>query len=125
MNKIWKFCFCCFCLAACGGNSWYRYESSLCHTMEDPSIEAREQHGQLLAKIIEEAQEKGAKPPPGICAEYAYYLVELKKDGQGMQYLDREIAYYPESTTYIIALRRLLQGAKNVVHESPETKAKK
>lgn len=104
-------------------SAWERYSESLYHSMQEDSPEAREKHSQLLQEIISDAESKGQKPYPGLCAEYAFYLARMQRTDQASVYLEKEIQYYPESITFVRILERMMRGAKDVL--SPTTESEK
>lgn len=98
----------------CAGG-WERYSESLYHSMQEDSPEARESHASLLDKIISQAESRGEKPRPGLCAEYSFYLARLQRMDQAYVYLEKEMQYYPESIVFVKILGRMIKGEKNVL----------
>jgi len=115
-------CFVLLCFGCARG--WERYSESLYHSMQEDSPEARENHGLLLAKIIDEAESKGKRPRPGLCAEYGFYLAKMQRTDQAALYLEKEIQYYPESIAFVRIINRMMKGAKNVLSETTEAEKK-
>lgn len=105
-------------------NSWGSYELSLFLVLREGTPESYESHAALLARIIEEAEYSGAKPPPGICTECGYYLAILQKYHGWQAYLAKEVTYYPESQTFVTVLQRLLEGDKHVITAKNKAPAK-
>jgi hypothetical protein len=114
-----------FVLMAGCASSWERYDESLYLSIKEATPEAYESHARLLAAIIAESYESGVKPPPGICAEYAFYLARLQRPKEGEVYLAKEVEYYPESQTFVAVLKRLMEGANNVIAPKPATPPQK
>jgi hypothetical protein len=50
--------------------------------------------------------------PPGACAEYGYLLIKEGKDQDGLMYLDKEQALYPESAVFIQRIKDEMQRGK-------------
>ncbi len=80
---------------------WGNYSSSLYDYKKAPDEKTLAAHVTQLVKIIEQADKKGKKVPPGIHAEYGYFLLKEGKEQEGMEHLDKEISLYPESLTFI------------------------
>lgn len=61
-------------------------------------------------KLIIENQ-KGARkvPPPGICADYGFLLLQQGKTDEGKVLLQREVELYPESAVFIDRVLKLLE----------------
>lgn len=110
---------CCGLVLVGCGHSWNDYDMSLYRSMKDSSPQAQEAHAQLLSYLIEQSEQDGCKPPPGICAEYAYYLGKLQKSPQAPEYLAKELTHYPESAIFVQVMQRLMEGAKHVFTTPP------
>jgi hypothetical protein len=101
--------FCLWALASCAPHDntfyWGEYSSTLYDFKKDPSEKTLEAHKKQLLLIIEESGKKNKKAPPGVNAEYAYFLLKEGKEADGMEYLEREKTLYPESTIFIERIR--------------------
>ena len=99
-------------LLACGcaGDPWEAYDSSLYSTLREPSPETYAAHLALLLRLVEEREAQGKVPPPGICAESAFYLHRVGRSSEASAYLARETRHYPESGPVVSALGRLIDG---------------
>ncbi len=89
--------------------SWYDYEDATyqynkSHT-DKLQVRALEQYQKLIDK------QKGTRGvvPPGLYAEYGYLLYKTGKKDEGIQFLKKEVALYPESDTYISRIIKQLE----------------
>jgi hypothetical protein len=82
---------------------WDRYDESLYTAVFDPSEESLARHIQTL-----EGFTNSESPPPGLCAELAYYLALAGRNAEAEAWLDRELALWPESSKVVSALRSLI-----------------
>lgn len=101
-----------FLAAGCASDPWTRYEMSLYSALKYPGQETMQSHARLLKEIIVSAEEKKLRPPPGICAEFAFYTARLGKTDIARKALVREIHYYPESAKFVAVVTRMLEGPK-------------
>jgi hypothetical protein len=76
--------------------SWNKYDSTLYNHYKDPS--QVEQFNEALQEIVVEA-EADQKVPPGIYAEYGYFLYEQGCNTEAIQYFQKESNKWPESRT--------------------------
>jgi len=108
-------------LSGCAGRSMSRYDWSLYHRIKLATPEAIEHHIEVLEEILAEAAKEDRAPRPGACAELGYYLMLAGKADRGMDILDREVMYYPESARFVLVLKRLTRGEKKIL-TSPTSK---
>jgi hypothetical protein len=73
---------------------WGNYEGSLYGLMKDPS--GLENYGHSLQKQIQDGEGTG-KVPPGIYAEYGYFLTATNQSGDAIKYYEKEKQRWPES----------------------------
>ena len=94
--------------------------------MREPSAETYESHLTLLQRVVDSRESKGKKPPPGICAECAFYLHRLGRSSEAATFIAKEKEHYPESTPIVSALdrvisgKRALEGSEDTNNESEE-----
>jgi hypothetical protein len=85
--------------SACVGQSsyfaWGGYSDTLYGHYKTPAD--REAWVTGLKRAILQAEERGAKMPPGIYAEYGYALFEEGDSSQAIVYFKKEQALWPES----------------------------
>lgn len=73
---------------------WGNYEGSLYGLMKDPS--SLDKYGRSLQRQIQDADGSG-KVPPGIFAEYGYFLTVTNQSGEAIKYFEKEKQRWPES----------------------------
>lgn len=89
-------------LGACQ-TPWGRYDETLYSSVFEPSEQTIERHIQTL-----EGFAAWEVPPPGFCAELAYYLVLAGRETEADAWLERELVLWPESAMVVAALRNLI-----------------
>ena len=90
------------------GYYWGNYSYTYLETIRDPSTESNEKHTESLRQIIAESEERKLKPPPGVNAELAFWLLKLNpKSTEAQGLFEREIEIYPESRVFIERLLAL------------------
>lgn len=77
---------------------WGDYENSLYKLMKDPTSLTK--YGESLHEQITSAESKG-KVPPGIYAEYGYYLLTTQKNNDAIIWFEKEKSKWPESTFFM------------------------
>lgn len=74
--------------------AWGNYEGSLYGLMKDPT--SLDKYGRALQKQIQDG-EVSTKVPPGIYAEYGYFLTVTNQPGEAIKYFGKEKQRWPES----------------------------
>ncbi|MBC7413779.1 MAG: DUF4810 domain-containing protein [Herminiimonas sp.] len=86
-------------LAACVAApkyTWGNYDRSLYNYYKDTSNSAS--HVAELEKIIQTAEQTKGRVPPGIHAEYGYFLLRSAKGAEAVTQFENEKRLWPEST---------------------------
>lgn len=86
------------------------YSETLYHYKKVPTAERKGEYKEELLKIIEVSKERDSMVPPGICAEYAYILMNEGEFEEAGNYLDMEQELYPESKRFVQFLRDSFKG---------------
>ena len=81
---------------------WGDYEADMYKAYKSPDDEV--EFEETLVVIMNRAQKKGTRVPPGIYAEYAYQLFEESKLDAAIVYLQKESDAWPESTALMVRL---------------------
>ncbi len=110
--------------AGCVSDPWTIYDSSLYTTLREPSPETYAAHLDLLLLLVDRREAQGQAPPPGICAESAFYLHRAGRTSEASAYLAREKRYYPESGLVVAALGRLIAGERAIPNGDGEHEEK-
>lgn len=94
-------------LSSCGSKkelslySWYNYENATYNYSKTPSDE---NYAKLVNQYNALVQSQGGSRgvvQPGMLAEFGYVLCKKGKVQEGIEYLKKEIATYPESAPYV------------------------
>jgi len=104
MRKVLLIAFACLVLTSCGSTqlySWYDYEDVTYKYSKVPDDKLQEKVLAQYEKMINKQREKRGVVPPGLYAEYGYMLCKMERVSEGLEYLKKEIALYPESEVYI------------------------
>jgi hypothetical protein len=88
---------------------WGDYSSTLYSYKKTPDEKTLAAHKASLLLIITESPKKKLPVPPGVYAEYGYMLVLEGKETEGLEYLDKELSLYPESSVFILRLKQAYQ----------------
>ena len=114
MKKIYLFLACsAFFFASCTTTktlySWHNYEDASYQYQKKTTDELYEKAMKEYLKMI--GKQKGTRKtvPPGLNAEYGYMLYKSGKAAEGISFLKKEIALYPESEVYISRIIKQLE----------------
>lgn len=77
---------------------WGNYENSLYQLMKEPTNLTK--YGESLHEQITLAESRG-KVPPGVYAEYGYYLLTIQKNNDAIIWFEKEKSKWPESTFFM------------------------
>lgn len=91
---------------------WGEYSSTLYDLKKNPSEKTLEAHKKQILLIFEESNKKKLRIPPGVYAEYGYILLKEGMEKDGMEYLDKEVALYPESLVFIKQIKAEYERGK-------------
>jgi hypothetical protein len=89
---------------------WGDYEADMYKAYKSPDDEV--EFEETLVVMMNRAQKKGTRVPPGIYAEYAYQLFEENKLGEAIVYLQKESDAWPESTALMVRLIAAVEREK-------------
>ncbi len=87
---------------------WDDYSHALYNLKKKPTPESSQKYKESLLKIINESKKYNRQVPPGIYAEYGYFLIKNGSKNEGMKYLDLEVKTYPESSKFVTHLKEML-----------------
>jgi hypothetical protein len=97
---------CLLLLAGCAPTlyRWGNYDEALYDHYKNP--ERREAFVTSLASVIADAEQNGARVPPGCYAEYGWALYEEGRFDQAIVYFAKESEHWPESRFLMEKLSR-------------------
>lgn len=105
-----------FTLASCSSNKelpmyvWYGYENAAYNYTKIGTEESAETLLGVYQQIVDgQSETKRQVPPPGICADYGYMLIQAGKTEEGKELLLKEKELYPESAKYIDGILRMVR----------------
>ena len=78
--------------------SWGNYEGSLYTLMKDPT--SLDKYGRALQQQIQDGEGSG-KVPPGIYAEYGYFLMVTNQPKEAINCFEKEKQRWPESARFM------------------------
>ena len=81
--------------------SWYNYEDITYQYSKKSTDELKVKVLEQYKKVTDKQKGVRGVVPPGLYAEYGYLLYKTGKKNEGIEFLKKEIALYPESETYI------------------------
>ncbi len=81
--------------------NWFGYENISYKFLKKRTDEETEKLIACYEIIINEANGIRKVPPPGICADYGFLLLQMDKVNKGISFLNLEKKYYPESENFI------------------------
>ena len=116
MNRKCSLCFFILVfLAGCAPQEifyWGDYSTTLYDYKKNPDEKTLAAHKKSLIDIIAVSPQKNRRIPPGVYAEYGFLLIKDGKEGEGLQYFEKEITLYPESKIFIQRLRDEMSRGK-------------
>ena len=88
---------------------WQDYSHSLYELEQEPSDESYANHKTTLHAIIDNADTKGIKTPPGVCCELGYMYSKEGEADDAIKYYEMEKELFPESQVFV---NKLIDAAK-------------
>jgi hypothetical protein len=89
---------------------WGNYSHTLYEYKKHPSDESFSEHMKCLDDVIKVSKENNLRVPPGVYAEYGYYMLEMGKNEEAVGYFRLEEQAYPESTQLMERLINSVNG---------------
>lgn len=81
--------------------SWHKYEDAAYQHSKKQTEKSEKTFVKQINQVLEKQTGSRHTVPPGIFAEYGYYLIKKGQTQQGCDFLKKEIASYPESEIFI------------------------
>ncbi|MFT4553907.1 MAG: hypothetical protein ACI9S8_002552 [Chlamydiales bacterium] len=85
-----------------------------------PSDKTLAAHKKVLLGVIESSKNHNMLVPPGIYAEYGYYLLKENQLGEAEKYFLLEKGIYPESGVFMDRMIQSIEGHESVSNEIKE-----
>lgn len=89
---------------------WGNYSHTLYQLKKHQNDESLSKHIECLDEIIKNSEENSTRVPPGVYAEYGYYMLNMGKKAEAVSYFRLEEQTYPESA---VLMERLIKSANN------------
>lgn len=89
--------------------SWYDYEDATYQYSKKHTDELQVKVLEQYKKLVENQKALRGVVPPGMYAEYGYLLYKTGKKQEGLSFLKKETALYPESEKYISRIIKQLE----------------
>ena len=117
MKKLFVFGLFCLLLTACVSTpkplySWGNYQENMYGYVKTNTDKSLVELMNTYQVIIEKQTGERQTVPPGICADYGYLLYKQGKTEEGLSFLKKEIALYPESAVFISRIIKNLENEK-------------
>jgi len=93
--------------------SWGDYQERSYNYIKEENTKSLETLIETYEKIISKQTGSRKTVPPGIYADYGYLLYKQGKTQEGLAFLNKEIALYPESTVFISRIIKNIQNEEN------------
>jgi hypothetical protein len=85
-------------------HDWGNYSNELYTYYKNPTPDERIELTDELLKIFDRVEKKGAKPPPGLYAEYGTFLFQNKDYLGAITFYEKEKQAWPDSTHFMNSL---------------------
>jgi hypothetical protein len=89
--------------------SWSNYETTSYNYIKNKDDKSTQELLKTYAKMVKTQRGTRGVPPPGICADYGYLLIQNGKTLEGKAMLEKEIALYPESALFISTILKSIE----------------
>jgi hypothetical protein len=93
--------------------TWGKYQEQTYAYMKDATDKSLDELQSTYQSLIDKQKGSRQTIPPGICADYGYFLYKQGKKNEGLVLLKKEIALYPESTVFISRIIKKLEDETN------------
>ena len=93
---------------------WGDYSESAYELKAEPTAESLSSHKKVLQEIINKAQSKNRRIPPGIYMELAKLEIEANNPVVARQLLLQEKSLFPESATMVEAVLKMIDGKESL-----------
>lgn len=81
--------------------NWNKYDDAVYAYTKRADEKSVESLMGIYVKLIENSGGSRKVPPPGVCADYGYLLIQNGKTQEGKELLVKETVLYPESKLFV------------------------
>ena len=89
--------------------NWKGYDNAVYSYTKHSSEKSVEELMDVYTKLIENSGGSRKTPPPGVCADYGYLLIQGGKIQEGKELLVKETVLYPESKLFVDRILKRLE----------------
>jgi Uncharacterized protein conserved in bacteria len=89
--------------------NWRGYDGAVYAYTKHSDEKSLESLMMVYTRLIQNSGGTRKTPPPGICADYGYLLIQSGKTEEGKELLVRETMLYPESKLFIDRILKRLE----------------
>lgn len=100
--------------------NWGNYDDALYDYLKKRDDQSLNRLISTYERLIDQPGGSRKTPPPGVCADYGYLLIQKGNIEKGITLLKKEIELYPESRPFI---EKIIQRFDNI-NKSDENKTK-
>ncbi|MCR4822641.1 MAG: DUF4810 domain-containing protein [Treponema sp.] len=93
--------------------AWYDYQENYYNYVKKADEGSEKKLVKSYKKMIKSPGGQRGLVPPGIYADYGWYLLERGKTAEAKECFLKEIEYYPESSTFISSILKRLNNEKS------------
>ncbi|MCL1937207.1 MAG: DUF4810 domain-containing protein [Candidatus Azobacteroides sp.] len=114
MKKIFAFTLWGLLFTACASTpkslySWNNYQDQAYDYVKNGTPESLDKLMKTYQQMIDKQTGSRKVVPPGICADYGFLLYKQGKREEGISFLEKEMALYPESSVFISRIIKNLE----------------
>lgn len=92
--------------------SWHKYEDAAYQHSKKQTEKTEKAFEKQINRVMEKQTGSRKTVPPGIFAEYGYFLVKKGQTQQGCDFLKKEITNYPEAGIFISRIINQIENNK-------------
>ena len=81
--------------------NWKGYDDAVYNYTKTSSKKDAQNLTKVYEKLIKDSGGSRKLPPPGVCADYGFLLIQNGETAKGKELLIKETVYYPESKLFI------------------------
>ena len=102
-----------FCFVSCGTTklyNWSNYDDTSYKYLKEPNEKTLTELLKTYDYIMKnQSNTLRQTVPPGVCADYGYFLMQSGKKSEGLDLLAKEVELYPESKIFIDSIKEMVK----------------